>query len=202
MEMIRRLTEHLDELVGPRTREMVLEASESITCGSSPEEVAAYFKGVMDRLDAWVDEETRREVMQRCSCPYPRERIEELKAKYRELQDIDQLVPLMHAGMGQCSMPVKRGNTVYITKAPYNPQGYSAARSQQERRRYYCHCPCICATSEPIRSWCFCGAGWYKQLWEGVLERPVEVEILQTVARGDPCCTFAIHLPPETSPSA
>ena len=42
---------------------------------------------------------------------------------------------------------------------------------------------------------CFCGSGWYDQLWEGILGRPVDVEVLQSILKGDDCCTFAIHLP-------
>jgi predicted hydrocarbon binding protein len=43
---------------------------------------------------------------------------------------------------------------------------------------------------------CFCGSGWYDQLWEGILGKPVEIEVLQSILKGDDCCTFAITLPP------
>ncbi|MBU7032677.1 MAG: hypothetical protein HXS53_09110 [Theionarchaea archaeon] len=46
-------------------------------------------------------------------------------------------------------------------------------------------------------TFCYCGAGWYKTLWEGVLDKPIDIEVLQSVIRGDECCEFAIYLPPE-----
>jgi predicted hydrocarbon binding protein len=44
-------------------------------------------------------------------------------------------------------------------------------------------------------TYCYCGAGWYKQLWEGILGQPVRIEVLKSVLQGDDRCTFAIHLP-------
>jgi predicted hydrocarbon binding protein len=45
-------------------------------------------------------------------------------------------------------------------------------------------------------TFCYRGAGWYKQIWEGILEKPVEkVEMLQSVCQGDDVCEFAIRLP-------
>jgi hypothetical protein len=30
---------------------------------------------------------------------------------------------------------------------------------------------------------CYCGAGWYRRIWEGILEKPVEkIEMLHSVS--------------------
>ena len=44
-------------------------------------------------------------------------------------------------------------------------------------------------------TYCYCGAGFYKGLWEGILQKPVMVEILESVMKGDDVCKIAIHLP-------
>jgi predicted hydrocarbon binding protein len=44
-------------------------------------------------------------------------------------------------------------------------------------------------------TFCYCGAGWYRQQWEGAMGRPVTVEIVKSVLRGDDACQFAIYLP-------
>jgi predicted hydrocarbon binding protein len=44
-------------------------------------------------------------------------------------------------------------------------------------------------------TYCYCGAGFYKGVWEEILQRPVEVEVLESVMRGDEVCTVAIRLP-------
>jgi predicted hydrocarbon binding protein len=44
--------------------------------------------------------------------------------------------------------------------------------------------------------YCYCGAGFYKDIWEEILQQPVEVELLSSVLQGDDTCQVAIHLPP------
>jgi predicted hydrocarbon binding protein len=68
-----------------------------------------------------------------------------------------------------------------------------------KRRDYYCHCPRM---REALRfvaavspTYCYCGAGFYKHIWEEILQEPVEIEILETVLKGDDVCRFAIRLP-------
>jgi predicted hydrocarbon binding protein len=43
------------------------------------------------------------------------------------------------------------------------------------------------------RLYCYCGAGFYQDIWETVLGRPVEVEVLETVLEGGEVCRIAIH---------
>jgi predicted hydrocarbon binding protein len=44
-------------------------------------------------------------------------------------------------------------------------------------------------------TYCYCGAGYYQAIWQEILQRPVEVEVRQSVLQGDDVCTIAIHLP-------
>ena len=48
-------------------------------------------------------------------------------------------------------------------------------------------------TISPI--YCYCGAGFYKGIWEEIIQQPVEIEMLETVLKGDNVCQFAIYLP-------
>ena len=45
--------------------------------------------------------------------------------------------------------------------------------------------------------YCYCGAGFYTGIWEEILQKPVKVEVLESVLKGDDVCTFAIYLPYE-----
>lgn len=69
----------------------------------------------------------------------------------------------------------------------------------QEKRQYYCHCPRVrdaLKTGVTISAtYCYCGAGFYKGIWEEILQEPVEVEVLKSVLKGDQVCTIAVHLP-------
>ncbi|HUT21312.1 MAG TPA: hypothetical protein VM366_19345 [Anaerolineae bacterium] len=43
--------------------------------------------------------------------------------------------------------------------------------------------------------YCYCGAGYYKGIWEAILGQPVRVEVLESVLKGGDVCTIAIDLP-------
>ena len=71
----------------------------------------------------------------------------------------------------------------------------------EKKRQVYCHCPRVrdaLKTGVTISpAYCYCGAGFYKGIWEEILQAPVEVEVLKSVLKGDQVCTIAIHLPRE-----
>jgi predicted hydrocarbon binding protein len=49
---------------------------------------------------------------------------------------------------------------------------------------------------EPIPvTYCYCGAGFYKGIWEYILQRPVRVEVRESVLKGDDVCRIIVHLP-------
>jgi effector-binding domain-containing protein len=200
-----RLAEGLKRFAGETARQEVMAGSEGLTADSAPREKAEWARGAMERLDAAVnDEETRRNIMVGCAHRFPKTRIERLRAEYVRLGNIDELLKIMHkdrswGGVSFYAAPRREGNTIYITKVPYDPMRCQEATDAGEKRAYYCHCGLVRAAiraNETIsRTYCYCGAGWSKQLWEGILEKPVRVEVLQSVLQGDDCCSFAIHLP-------
>ena len=52
-------------------------------------------------------------------------------------------------------------------------------------------------TDETISpTFCNCGAGWFLQKWEGILGKPVKVQLIRSVLKGDDLCEVAVHLPP------
>ncbi len=204
------LAEGLDRFAGEAVRQQVMDRSETLTLGCTPREKADWVKGAMERLDAAVaDEETRSKIMTGCSHRYPEWRIQEMRAHYERLGNIDQLLTLMRLdqsdrGFSWYSYPERVGNLLYETKNPADPEKYLQATTEAERRAFSCYCGLVRAAilaGETISTThCYCGAGWPKQLWEGILGRPVQVEIRRSVLRGDDCCSFTIHLPLEELP--
>jgi hypothetical protein len=58
-----------------------------------------------------------------------------------------------------------------------------------------CFCPLVADLEEPLStSYCFCSAGWLKEVYETVSGGPVSVEILETVKRGGQRCRFEVKL--------
>jgi len=160
------------------------------------QEKAEWVRGAIDRLDQLVpDQETRMSIMTRCSCPcFDTESIAKLRDEYRRSKDIDKILELTYKNPFYVK-PVRDGNAILLTKAPFDAEKHQQANTDKERRFHYCHCEYAKAAIEKISpTHCLCGAGWYKHIFEGILERPVRVEVLESVMQGDDVCRIAVHI--------
>lgn len=58
-----------------------------------------------------------------------------------------------------------------------------------------CYCPLVKDFPGKLSAtWCNCSRGWVKQLFEKALNRPVQVDLLQSIRQGDPVCRFRVRL--------
>ena len=58
-----------------------------------------------------------------------------------------------------------------------------------------CYCPYRHALGDSISpGYCNCTKGWAKIIFEIILDRPVEVELVQAISRGDEVCKFVAKL--------
>ncbi len=198
------LGEGLKHHGGKAVRRQVMQGGQEYAA-RSVQENAEWFRAAMERLDAAIDDEgARREIMNNCADRFPPHRIQTLRAEYQKSGDIDELLQIMRADrtLGDLSwyeQPVRRGNVVYVTKDPVHPKAYAKATDKLEKRSWYCHCSLmrdLIRSGETVSgTYCHCGAGWYHQLWEGILGEPVRIDIVESVLQGDDLCAFAIHLP-------
>jgi predicted hydrocarbon binding protein len=114
--------------------------------------------------------------------------------------DADLIADIVSKGWGLAG--IRDGDNIIATKIPKSGYlvDYMNETDPEARRQLYCHCPRIrdvLKSPETISTtYCYCGAGYYKGIWEEILQQPVEVELLESVLRGDPVCKVAIHLPP------
>jgi hypothetical protein len=213
----------LDAVAGAEVREQVLQGSEGLSDKSSREQVIAWSKAAMERLDALVDDvQKRRDIVTGCACSYPKPQLEPIRAAYEETGDPDlahqmlqeQFESLLRDRLqlkeaiieeivkrGWGSAGTMRGRTIIATKIPKsgNLLEYMQEEDPERRRQLYCHCPrvrdALNMGQNLPQTYCYCGAGFYKGIWEEILQRPVQVEVLETVQQGGEVCTIAIHLP-------
>ena len=94
---------------------------------------------------------------------------------------------------------VRRGDTLYVTKIPYDPDAYLATNDSRYRRYYACHCPFVREAilrgeTDISANWCYCSGGFVKYPYEVILGKELKVDLLQSVLKGDSVCRFAIHL--------
>jgi predicted hydrocarbon binding protein len=58
-----------------------------------------------------------------------------------------------------------------------------------------CYCGSVSKTRQPISTiYCQCSCGWYKKLFEATLDKPVTVELLDSIIHGADTCQFIIHI--------
>jgi len=189
--------------------EQVMSGSEGLSSDSSRQHVVNWTKGAMERLASLVDEEQEKAILTGCACHYPHANLKEMREAYAATRDValvnilelsdDLIQEIVRRGWGVAG--VIEGDTIVATKIPKS--GYLVAYMNEpdpeKKRLLYCHCPRIrdvLKTSETISpTYCYCGAGYYKGIWEEILQEPVEVEVLKSVLGGDEVCTVAIHLP-------
>ena len=169
-----------------------------------------------------MEEGERRAILAGCACQYPMDALQEMRKAYQETGDIslvhdmlqgqfesflrdtlhldDGLVAaIVERGWG--SAGVRRGSTVIATKIPKsgNLLEYIRETDPARKRALYCHCPrirdALLSSVAISATYCYCGAGFYKGIWEEILQQPVKVELLETVLQGDEVCKFAVCLP-------
>jgi predicted ArsR family transcriptional regulator len=173
---VERLRRHLERLTDKATADDILGPDENAV-PARPAKRAAWVRCVMDRLDERVDAETRNAIMESCGRDCMGWTvIQKAKRLYRAASGLDDfLAKLNEARIG----------------------GERLRRDGETIRGTYVQCACgaVRKTEEPFSStYCRCSCGWYKALFESVLERPVEVELLGSIIQGDPTCEFVIRL--------
>jgi hypothetical protein len=185
--MIVTIEENIDRFAGEAVRKKVMEGSEEITKKTDKKKLAQYVKGAMERLDASVDEQTRIQIMENCgyNCALINKRvIERAKARRRKYKTVDEFLEAEQQKPMAGTRLVREGDTLYQF---YTPSSYT--------RPVRCYCSLLRglpANEKISQTYCHCAKGFVEKFWEGVLERPVQVELLQSVVSGAPECEFAI----------
>lgn len=95
---------------------------------------------------------------------------------------------------------IRRGHRIFKTKIPYAPKQFLKETNPNLKRYYACHCPlvrtAICKGKPRISpTFCYCSAGYEKLHFDVIFDDNVEVEVLETLLKGDTRCRFAIKIP-------
>jgi len=129
----------------------------------------------MTGLDEHVDKETIAKVLEQCGRQCQSESlIKKARSIYGKSKDVDDFLD----NFGKVYKHLHReGNSLYIV---------------------YPKCYCSIVNKIPSgklsATYCNCSRGWAKALFEGALERPVEVTMEQSIKQGDKQCKFKITL--------
>ena len=57
-----------------------------------------------------------------------------------------------------------------------------------------CYCGSVNKTKELFSdTYCYCSCGWYSQLFETLLQKPVEIDLNSSIIQGNDSCLFQIR---------
>lgn len=217
-----KLAAGLDQHMDPEARDSILAGGDLLTMESPTLDKVIWSCEMLKRLDEAVDEETRREILTGCACQYPKAELDDARGIFLETGDVDQVIDLLQAkfegflqdvleledelvdeiiNRGWGLAGVREGKRIISTKIPKSGylEEYFKTSDPLEKRKLYCHCPRVRdgVGEDPQlpKTYCYCGAGFYKGIWETILGQPVRVEVLESVILGGEVCKIAIHLP-------
>lgn len=167
------------------------------------------------KIDTVLDDQQKKKVFSECSCTYPKEKLQKIKQKYQATKDLKEAhqmlqeqfekdiegVPyndhLIAQNWGLAG--ILEQDKIIITKIPKYPSEYFNSIDSDEKRYFYCHCGRV---RKQIRehkqtyseAYCHCGGGYYKAIWEEILGKEVQLDVVETVLKGSTVCKFVLKL--------
>jgi len=193
-----RLEKSLDRVLGKKiSNEIMQERDTLFTIESSSDSRIHWLKNTLNRIDNITNDDEKYDILSSCAHDFSQKRIEDMRCIYEKNRDIDEVIKEMNKDYAWYEKPKREGNIIYVTKIPINPEGYEKAETIEEKKKNYCHCRFINNNLDKgiSSSFCYCGTGWYRQQWEGILKKSVRIKILKSLLKGDDLCQVAIHLP-------
>jgi hypothetical protein len=166
-----------------------MEGSEKITPSTGKTNIAGWVRGALERMDSLTDEKTRTQIMENCgyNCAlHNRAPIERAKARRKKFESLNDFLDAEQRKPMAGTKLERQGDKLYW---------YFMPQSFKTPMRCFCGLLRALPQHETVsRSYCNCSKGFVKKYWEGVLGKPVDVEVLQTAVSGAKECKFAIHI--------
>jgi effector-binding domain-containing protein len=201
------LAENLERVFGEEIRQAVLAGLDPLDTRAKPDQRFEWVKEAIENLESQANEFQIYDVLSGCAHVFPAAQIDKLRQIYQKthsetgdsLAAVDAVLDFMGEDPGWVERPERQDYTIYAKKNPRDPEAYAKAETSMEKRQAYCFCPLLRNAMDqgmPQR-FCYCGAGWYRQQWDGATGKPVRIEIVKSVLQGDEVCQFAVHLDKE-----
>ena len=89
------------------------------------------------------------------------------------------------------------GDYIEVSKIPKEFHEYFKETEVNMKKYRYCHCPRIRSVfkdgrGSPDKVYCYCGGGFYKDMWEYILNKEVKIELTKALTNGDDECKYRI----------
>ena len=174
----------------------------------------------MEILNRELTEDEVIDVVCGCACLAPKDYLKTLREEYAISKDLkkvhsmlqehfetfitayknlneEQLKYIVNHDLGMAGRLEE--NIIKAVKIPKEFHEYFQTDDKTKKRYHYCHCPRI---REALKSeidhvdknYCYCGVGFYRDIWEFILQRPVKVKLVESLMMGDEFCKIEIQI--------
>ncbi|MDX1359036.1 MAG: DUF6144 family protein [Clostridia bacterium] len=223
----KRLRSHTDEA----TLDFIFKDLEEPPLGSRPSEKPDFTANLMERLKAHLEPDVYKKVLAGNNHGIPKEAMYSEKEEYEKATSLDEYLESRHkrkvaelqdfcdskrvwfeqeitqdivdyvAANQEILSAVREGDSLYVTKIPFDGINYLNTDDPILKCYYACHCPfaresILDEGKENVDAeWCYCSAGFAKFPFEVILDTELDIEMLQSPLKGDHVCRFRISLP-------
>ena len=174
---IERFTKSLASHADPQAGAQLLQGRPPFETLTTPVQTVNWIGSLMVDLDQQLGPELANAVMEDCGqlC-IGQSVLQKARQLQQQAADLDDLLARLnqaHIGGGQMR---REGNKIH---AAY-PR---------------CYCGSVSKTRQPISTtYCQCSCGWFKRLFETLLEKPVQVTLVDSIIHGADACRFIISI--------
>lgn len=163
--------------LGANIRDKILDKCEKCQKVSNDSEMAVCVKDIIDKFDNVVEDKNKRySVMETLGNYCVQNFLKVAEDVKKDSNSVEEIVKTLNEKLGAELFKVDK------------------KKIHSTLNRCFCHWG-VKETKEPIsETYCHCSLGWMKTLFKTLLDKPVKVDLLQSVITGADSCKFIIHL--------
>ncbi|MCK5760196.1 MAG: hypothetical protein KAH33_02810 [Candidatus Delongbacteria bacterium] len=194
------------------------EICKNIDSETENKEIIEKINVIIDILKKEFSSDEVKDIMTGCACVRPHAELGFLRQEYLISKDIGkvhkmlqeffesfikdykqldekQMDTIRESGWGMAGKYY--GDYIEVSKIPKEFHEYFNETEEDMKKYRYCHCPRIRnvfkdGKRSPDKVYCYCGGGFYKDMWEHILNREVKIELVKALTNGDDECRYKI----------
>jgi uncharacterized protein DUF6144 len=189
MGMIEQIGGNIEQYAGIEDSKKIMAGSEELTEHTARRDVARWVKTAMDRLDTEVDKGTAARIMENCGDNCSKKNHSVIKTYLMKRDKFGSVDKFLEAEIQNPMLGTRIERDGDILYHIYTPKSFTPPL------RCYCALFNELPEDETVsKTYCNCSKAFVKNIWEAVLEKPVEVELQESVISGGDTCRFKIKM--------
>jgi hypothetical protein len=179
----------IEHYAGKEVSRKVMAGNEDITEKTDKKTVALWVKGAMDRLDALADKKTRIQAMNACGANCAEINKQVIQKAVQRRQKFASLEEFLHAEQETPQKGTRieqEGNHLFNI---YIPQAFTHPMR--------CYCGLLRALPKDAtvsQTYCHCAEGFVREYWKSILQKQVNVTLVESAISGASECKFVVQL--------